>query len=51
LLVRAWHLRDSLSTYDAVYVALAELLDAPLVTCDSRLAASGGHDAAIELFE
>jgi predicted nucleic acid-binding protein len=50
LLVRAWELRDSLSVYDAVYVALAELLDAPLVTCDARLAAAAGHDAEIELF-
>jgi predicted nucleic acid-binding protein len=50
LLVRAWQLRDYLSIYDAVYVALAELLDAPLVTCDARLAASTGHDATIELF-
>ena len=51
LLARAWELRDSLTTYDAVYVALAELIEAPLVTCDARLAASTGHDAAIELFE
>lgn len=50
LLERAWHLRDTLSTYDAVYVALAELLPAPLVTCDARLAAAHGHDAEIELF-
>ena len=51
LLERAWQLRDALSTYDAVYVALAELLGAPLVTCDARLARSIGHDALIELFE
>ena len=50
LLERAWQLRDTLSTYDAVYVALAELLPAPLVTCDARLAATTGHDAEIELF-
>jgi len=50
LLERAWQLRDTLSTYDAVYVALAELLPAPLVTCDARLAAAHGHDAEIELF-
>ncbi len=50
LLVRAWQLRDNLSIYDAVYVALAELLEAPLVTCDARLAAASGHDAEIELF-
>ena len=50
LLERAWQLRDTLSTYDAVYVSLAELLSAPLVTCDARLAAAHGHDADIELF-
>jgi predicted nucleic acid-binding protein len=50
LLRRAWELRDSLSTYDAVYVALAELLQAPLVTCDSRVANAHGHEAEVELF-
>lgn len=30
--------------------ALAELLPAPLVTTDARLAAAQGHDAEIELF-
>jgi predicted nucleic acid-binding protein len=50
LLERAWHLRDALSAYDAVYIALAELLPAPLVTCDARLAAATGHEAEIELF-
>jgi predicted nucleic acid-binding protein len=50
LLRRAWELRDSMSTYDAVYVALAELLQAPLVTCDSRAANAHGHEAEVELF-
>lgn len=50
LLERAWELRNYLSVYDAVYVALAELLEAPLVTCDARLARASGHTAAIELF-
>ena len=50
LLERAWQLRDTLSAHDAVYVALAELLPAPLVTCDAGLAASTSHDAAIELY-
>jgi predicted nucleic acid-binding protein len=42
LLDRALELRDSLSAYDASYVALAELLDAPLVTVDRRLARAPG---------
>jgi predicted nucleic acid-binding protein len=50
LLERIWQLRDRLSAYDAAFVALAELLDATLVTCDARLAASTGHEARIELY-
>ena len=42
LAVRAWQLRDSVTYYDATYVALAELLDAPLVTLDRRLAQAPG---------
>ncbi len=38
LLSRAWQLRDICTTYDALYVALAEALDATLVTRDGRLA-------------
>ena len=38
LLPRCWELRDVCSTYDALYVALAEALDATLVTRDARLA-------------
>lgn len=50
LLERAWELRDRVSTYDGVYLALAELLGAPLVTCDRHLARVRGHDAAVEVF-
>lgn len=39
---RVWELRDSLSAYDAWYVALAESLHAPLATLDQRLAQSPG---------
>jgi predicted nucleic acid-binding protein len=49
LLPRVWELRDNLSAYDAMYVALAEALDAPLLTHDGRAAAAPGHRARIEL--
>lgn len=49
LLSRAWTLRDNISTYDAMYISLAEALDAPLVTCDGPLGAAPGHAARIEV--
>ena len=49
LLPRVWDLRNNLTAYDTVYVALAEALDAPLLTRDRRLAAAAGHHARIEL--
>ena len=49
LLPRVWDLRNNFTAYDAMYVALAEALDAPLLTRDKRLAASLGHHARIEL--
>jgi len=49
LLPRVWELRNNLTAYDAIYVALAESLDAPLLTRDHRLANAAGHDARIEL--
>lgn len=49
LLQRVWELRATLTAYDAVYVALAEVLDAPLLTCDGRIASASGHHATIEL--
>jgi predicted nucleic acid-binding protein len=48
LMLRIWRLRQNVTAYDAAYVALAEALDAPLVTCDLRLARAGGHRARIE---
>ena len=49
LLLRIWELRDTLSAYDAAYVALAESLDAELWTRDSRLAKSRGPRCRIAL--
>ncbi len=49
LLNRIWSLRNSVSSYDASYVALSEALGATLITCDSKLAGSHGHSAKIEL--
>jgi len=46
---RAYQLRNTHTVADAMYVALAEGLTAPVVTCDERLAQSHGHDARIEL--
>lgn len=48
LLPRAWALRANLSAYDAMYVALAEALRAPLLTLDAKLAATTSHHARIE---
>ena len=49
LLPRIWDLRNNLTAYDAAYVALAEALDAPLLTRDRRLAAAAGLRAQIDL--
>jgi predicted nucleic acid-binding protein len=51
LLTRAWKLRENVTAYDAMYVALAEALDAPLVTCDTPLAKAPGHRAHIEVIQ
>jgi predicted nucleic acid-binding protein len=47
LLDRAWDLRTHVSSPDAFFVALAEALDAPLVTTDLRLSRAHGHRATI----
>jgi predicted nucleic acid-binding protein len=48
LIHAAWGLRDNFSFYDALYVALALMLDEPLLTFDARLARSG-FDLPIEV--
>ena len=50
LLDRIWELRANLSAYDAAYVALAEALDAPLITLDERLAQASSNRANVELY-
>jgi predicted nucleic acid-binding protein len=46
---RAWKMRDNVTAYDAMYIALAEGIDAPIVTCDAPLARAPGHRARCEL--
>lgn len=46
---RAWELRENVRGHDAMYVALAEMLRATLLTTDSRLARATGPTCTIEL--
>jgi predicted nucleic acid-binding protein len=48
LLARAWHLRENVTAYDAMYLALAEALDATMITCDVPLARTPSHRVRIE---
>jgi predicted nucleic acid-binding protein len=45
---RVWELRHNFTAYDAAYIALAEILNCPLLTGDAKLVA--GHQARIELY-
>jgi len=49
LLARCWELRDNLTIYDAAYVALAEAMNATLLTADRRLARAPGPRCPIEV--
>lgn len=49
LLDRAWELRDNVTVYDALYVALAEALDAELVTADHGLARAAANASSISI--
>jgi len=51
LLGRAWKLRENISAYDAMSVALAEAIEATMVTCDGPLAKASGHRARIEVID
>lgn len=46
---RIWQLRDNITAYDAIYVALAEALSTVLFTGDRKLAGTPGVNATIEL--
>lgn len=48
-LARAWELRSNVRGYDALYVALAEAMDATLVTLDRRLVNAPGPRCRIEV--
>jgi predicted nucleic acid-binding protein len=49
LLNRIWELRHNITPYDAAYVAVAELLEAPLVTLDRRLAKASGIRCSVRV--
>jgi predicted nucleic acid-binding protein len=49
LLRRAWELRENITAYDAVYIVLAEMLDAQLVTGDARLARAPGIRCPVDV--
>lgn len=49
LLPRVWELRDNVTPYDAAYVALAEALDAELLTADVRLASAPGLRCSVSV--
>jgi len=50
MLSRIWDLRHNFTAYDAAYVVLAEVLEAPLLTCDRGMSMAPGTAVKIELF-
>jgi predicted nucleic acid-binding protein len=50
LMERIWGLQENMTTHDAAYIALAEALDAPLVTTDARLARAPGIRATVVVY-
>ena len=51
MLPRIWSWRANLTAYDAAYVALAEVVDCPLLTTDARLSKTPGLPVPVELFD
>lgn len=47
LIARIWSLRHNYTAYDASYVALAEALDAALITCDEKFERAGAARCSI----
>ena len=50
ILPRIWSWRYNLTSYDAAYITLAEVLDAPLLTTDARLAGAPRLPVRVEVF-
>jgi predicted nucleic acid-binding protein len=50
LMDRIWELRHNLTAYDAAFIALSEILQVPLITCDAALASVPGHAVQVEVF-
>jgi predicted nucleic acid-binding protein len=50
LTARIWSLRHNFGAYDACFIALAESLDVPLITCDEKQSVTRGHDARVETY-
>jgi predicted nucleic acid-binding protein len=51
LLLRAFELRDNVTFHDALYLVLAEVLQAPLLTRDAALARAPGHAARVQVID
>ncbi|HUF22588.1 MAG TPA: type II toxin-antitoxin system VapC family toxin, partial [Vicinamibacterales bacterium] len=51
LLERVWELRDNLTSYDAVYITLAEVLDTIVLTMDARLSRAPGAAERVRVIE
>ena len=49
LLQRCWELRQTVTVYDAAYIALAETLGIALVTADARLSSAPGVRCQVDL--